>query len=148
MGYHVRLVDEDGEESVFTSCDDNITLSNLTLYHTYCVTVAAFGRKGSGPESKKKCAMMDNGGINIVPRSPTAKYQTERDLGSRLKNHYNKIYYSIKQFYVHKKYAGNDNSEHKHFLSNIFCFLLTDKYQYKPLHNDHLGDRGKWPLGR
>ena len=66
VGYHVRLVDEDGEVGVFISCafSDNITLSNLTLYHTYCVTVAAFGRKGRGPDSEKKCVMMDDEGIN------------------------------------------------------------------------------------
>lgn len=66
VGYYVRLVDEDSEVGMFISCasTNNITLSNLTLYHTYCVTVAAIGRKGRGPESEKKCAMMDDGGIN------------------------------------------------------------------------------------
>ena len=65
IGYHVRVARENGKEIAIATCPfrANTSLSNLTVYQNYCVTVAAFSRRGIGPVSLRKCAVVDDGGI-------------------------------------------------------------------------------------
>lgn len=61
LGYQVRVLGEDPLSSRFYySCKYNLTATNLTLYQTYCFTVAAITRKGAGPHSRRRCAMVDD----------------------------------------------------------------------------------------
>lgn len=65
IGYHVRVARENGKEIAIATCPfrANTSLSNLTVYQNYCVAVAAFSRRGIGPVSLRKCAVVDDGGI-------------------------------------------------------------------------------------
>ncbi|XP_022798346.1 uncharacterized protein LOC111336503 [Stylophora pistillata] len=62
LGYHVQVTRENGEEiAIVTSpLRGNTSLSNLTLYQNYCVAVTAFSKKGKGPVSLKKCAVVND----------------------------------------------------------------------------------------
>lgn len=61
----MRVARENGKEMAIATCPfrANTSLSNLTVYQNYCVAVAAFSRRGIGPVSLRKCAVVDDGGI-------------------------------------------------------------------------------------
>ena len=61
----MRVARENGKEIAIATCPFrvNTSLSNLTVYQNYCVAVAAFSRRGIGPVSLRKCAVVDDGGI-------------------------------------------------------------------------------------
>ncbi|RMX55337.1 hypothetical protein pdam_00019117, partial [Pocillopora damicornis] len=86
IGYHVRVARENGKEIAIATCPfrANTSLSNLTVYQNYCVAVAAFSRRGIGPVSLRKCAVVDDGAICPPPQQLIVRNVTATNASLKL----------------------------------------------------------------